>query len=156
MILFCLRNLVAISLTYKTASSTSSDSFDDYKDEAEWDESGTSSGTTGESVSSLPESSPSTPTQTEGYMIAYVFDEVISVDKAGMYDFDVELDEDTPEGWTLVWLANSSEPSEDDEIVDFFDSEGTPIEVVPADRKITLSIWLNPDHKYEPAIVVIR
>ncbi|MBQ3458642.1 MAG: putative Ig domain-containing protein, partial [Synergistaceae bacterium] len=101
-------------------------------------------------------SSPSlrAETQTEGYVIAPVFDEVISVDKAGLYDFDVEFDKDTPEGWTLVWLANSSEPSDDDEIADFFNSEGTPIEVVPGDKKITVSVWLNPNRKYEPAIAV--
>lgn len=55
-----------------------------------------------------------------------------------------------------MWLANSSEPSDDDEIADFFDSEGTPIEAVPADRKITISVWLNPDSKYEPAIAVMK
>ena len=93
-------------------------------------------------------------TQTDGYIIAHVFDEVISVDKAGLYDFDVELDEDTPEDWTLVWVANSSEPSDDDEIADFFNSEGTPIEVVPSDKKITVSVWLNPNREYEPAIAV--
>lgn len=56
----------------KTDASTSSDSLDDYEDGSEREKSGTSSGTTGESVSSLPESSLSTPTQTEGYMIAYL------------------------------------------------------------------------------------
>ena len=121
---------------------TSSESFD-----------GNTSHSTGAKGNGTSSPELSAPTQTEGYIIAHTF-ETLSVDKAGLYDFDVELDEDTPEDWTLVWVANSSEPSDDDEIADFFNSEGTPIEVVPGDKKITVSVWLNPNREYDPAIAV--
>ena len=73
-----------------------------------------------------------------------------------MYDFDVTLEDEVPEGWTLIWIANSSEASEDDEIAEFFDNEGAPVTAVPKDRKITVSVWLNPGKIYDPALAVTR
>ena len=135
------------SLTISDASSTAENYTEDY-----------SSTTTLQTLSGTArvQAAPSATTQTESYFIAYVFDNVISVDKAGLYDFDVELDEETPEGWTLVWIANSDKPSDDDEIADFFDCEGAPIEVVPHDKKISVSVWFNPNCVYEPAIAAIK
>ena len=80
----------------------------------------------------------------------------VSVDKAGMYDFDVVLSEDVEAGAELVYLAGSSAPSGDDEIAEFSDSEGEETEVVPDDRRLTLSVWLNPNRTYKPSIAVKR
>ena len=80
----------------------------------------------------------------------------VSVDIAGMYDFDVVLNEDAAAGAELMYLAGSSEPCEDDEIVEFFDAEGAETDVVPDDRRLTLSVWLNPGRTYKPSIAVKR
>ena len=89
----------------------------------------------------------------DGYIIVAVLPE-ISVDVSGMYEFDVALSDDVPEGAELVYLANSDSPSDDDEISEFFDAEGEPITTVPEDRRITLSIWLNPHTVCNPAIAI--
>lgn len=60
-----------------------------------------------------------------------------------MYDFDVVLGYDVSEGAKLIWLAGSEEPSEDDEIAEFYDDEGAEIEAVPENRNITISAWLS-------------
>ena len=78
----------------------------------------------------------------------------VSADKAGMYDFTVTLSEDVPVGAELVYLAGSSEPSEDDDIAEFSDSDGQEIYSVPDDRKVGLSVWLNEGVTYRPAIAV--
>ncbi|MBQ6982352.1 MAG: putative Ig domain-containing protein, partial [Synergistaceae bacterium] len=92
-------------------------------------------------------------TNSDGYIIVAVLPE-ISVDVSGMYEFDVALSDDVPEGAELVYLANSDSPSDDDEISEFFDAEGEPITTVPEDRRITLSIWLNPHTVCNPAIAI--
>ena len=91
----------------------------------------------------------------EGYIIAAILPEVKAT-VSGQYDFDVELDEAAPEGAKLIWLAfpKDSEPSEDDEIADFYDEAGAPIEEVPAGRKIVVSPWLTEGVTYAPVIVV--
>ncbi|MBR0167714.1 MAG: hypothetical protein IJQ08_03485, partial [Synergistaceae bacterium] len=78
----------------------------------------------------------------------------VSRDEAGMYDFDVTLSDDVPEGAELMYVANSDTPSDDDEIAEFFDSTGNEITAIPKDRKISVSIWLNPHTIYHPAIAV--
>ena len=78
----------------------------------------------------------------------------VSVDKAGMYDFTVSLSGDVMPGGKLLWLANSSEPSDDDEIAEFYDSDGEETDYVSADRVIVISVWLNPKRIYSPAIAV--
>ena len=80
----------------------------------------------------------------------------VSVDEAGMYDFDVVLSEDVEAGAELLYLAGSSEPCGDDKISEFFDSEGAETDVVQEDRKLTLSVWLNPNRTYKPSIAVKR
>ena len=74
-----------------------------------------------------------------------------------MYDFaDVVLDERARVGEKLLWLANSSEPSDDDNIAEFFDDNGQEIDVVPENRKINISVWLNAERIYKPAVIVRR
>ena len=90
---------------------------------------------------------------TSDYVIAAVLP-VVSVDVSGLYDFTVELSDETPEGAELIYMANSSQTSEDDEIVEFYDDDGEEISTVPEDRKITIAIWLNKDVIYSPVVVV--
>ena len=78
----------------------------------------------------------------------------ISADKSGMYEFDVVLSDEAPEGAELLYLANADEPSEDDDIAEFYDDTGTETSVVPESRNITVSIWLNEEVTYSPVIVV--
>ncbi|MBR0247651.1 MAG: putative Ig domain-containing protein [Synergistaceae bacterium] len=78
----------------------------------------------------------------------------ISADESGMYEFGIALSDDVPEGTELIYLANSDEPSDDDEIVEFYDDEGNEISSVPESRKITISIWLNKEVIYSPEIAV--
>ncbi|MBR0168517.1 MAG: putative Ig domain-containing protein, partial [Synergistaceae bacterium] len=89
----------------------------------------------------------------EGYVIVAELG-TVSRDEAGMYDFDVALSDDVPAGAELMYIANSDLPSDDDEIAEFFDSTGNEITAVPEDRKISISIWLNPNTIYHPAIAV--
>ena len=87
------------------------------------------------------------------YNVVAEFGEV-SVDVSGMHEFEVILSEDVPEGAKLIWLANSSKPSEDDYIAEFYDFDGEEIDVVPAERLITVSAWLNEGIIYKPALAV--
>ena len=79
---------------------------------------------------------------------------VVSVDEEGLYDFYVTLSDDATEGAELIYIANSSEPSEDDEIVEFYDEAGEEISSVPESRKISISIWLNKNLIYSPVIAI--
>ena len=87
------------------------------------------------------------------YTVVAVLPEV-SVDVSGMYDFDVILSNNASEGAELLYLSNSDEPSEDDEIVEFFDDTGAETSVVPESRNITVSVWLNEGVTYSPQIAV--
>ncbi|MBR0279499.1 MAG: putative Ig domain-containing protein, partial [Synergistaceae bacterium] len=89
----------------------------------------------------------------EGYIVVAELG-TVSRDEAGMYDFDVTLSDDVPAGAELMYVANSETPSDDDEIAEFFDSTGKEITAVPEDRKISVSVWLNPNTIYHPAIAV--
>ena len=91
----------------------------------------------------------------EEYVVVAELPEV-SVDVAGMYDFSVTLDEKAQAGEKLFWLANSSEPSQDDDIAEFFDEDGKEIKAVPENRKVNISAWLNAGKIYRPAIAVIH
>ncbi|MBQ3396591.1 MAG: hypothetical protein IJG55_09780, partial [Synergistaceae bacterium] len=88
-----------------------------------------------------------------GYVTAVELGEV-SCDLPGMYDFNVELPDHIAEGSELVYTANSDSPSEDDDIAEFYDDAGNEISVVPENRRITISIWLNPETIYNPVISV--
>ena len=91
----------------------------------------------------------------DGLMIAAELGE-ISCDMAGMYDIPAEISGDVPVGSELVYIANSDEPSSDDDIAEFFDDEGNEISIVPESRKIIVSIWLHPERTYNPVIAVKR
>lgn len=93
--------------------------------------------------------------EAKGYLIAAVLPE-ISVNVSGMYDIDVELYDDVPEGAELVWLAFPEEgkESDDDEIAEFYDPNGKEITRVPAGHRITVAPWLNKGVKYSPVIAV--
>ena len=90
-----------------------------------------------------------------GYLVAAVLPE-LTVNESGMHEIDISLDEDTPEGAELVWLAfaEKGKESDDDEIAEFYNEEGEEITKVPASRKITVSAWLNKGVKYSPIIAV--
>ena len=91
----------------------------------------------------------------KGYKVVAVLPE-ITAEEAGQYDFDVELDEEAPEGAKLIWIAfpKNAPAAEDDEIVDFYDEAGTPVEGVPASHKIIASPWLREAVTYEPVIAI--
>lgn len=79
----------------------------------------------------------------------------VSCDEAGMYDFELELPYYVNEGSELVYIANSENPSDDDDIAEFFDENGNEIAAVPESRKIIISIWLNEGITYKPVIIAI-
>ena len=106
-----------------------------------------------EPVNVLPDSGGGNAEFAEGYIIAAVLPEV-SVDVSGMYDFSAELSPDIEEGKELVWLAGSSEKSEDDAIAEFWDEEGQEISAVPPSRRVSVSAWLNEGVIYRPVIAV--
>ena len=93
--------------------------------------------------------------EAEGYLVAAVLPE-ISVNVSGMYDIDVELFDDVPDGAELVWLAfpEKGKESDDDEIAEFYDEDGKEITRVPKNLKITVAPWLNAGVKYLPVIAV--
>ena len=91
----------------------------------------------------------------DDYEIAAVLPE-ISVDVSGMYEFEVEISEDIEAGRELAWFAfpKNSEPSEDDEIAEFYNSDGEEITTIPENHKITVSAWFNENIIYEPVIAI--
>ncbi|MBQ3654489.1 MAG: putative Ig domain-containing protein, partial [Synergistaceae bacterium] len=78
----------------------------------------------------------------------------ISADVSGIYDFGITVSDDVPEDSELIYLANSDQPSSDDEIAEFFDETGGEISLVPKSRKFTVSVWLNKGVIYSPRIAV--
>lgn len=79
----------------------------------------------------------------------------VSSDTAGMHEFVVALADDAPEGWKLLYMAGSDDPSDDDEIAEFYDESGEEIFTVPEGREITVSVWLNPGTVYKPRIFAV-
>ena len=82
----------------------------------------------------------------------------ISVDVSGLHKFHVSLSKDISVGAKLIWLARpeNSLPSEDDEIVEFYNSSGDEIFTVPEDHKLEADAWLNKGIIYQPAIAVFE
>ena len=78
----------------------------------------------------------------------------ISVDFPGMYDFEIELSDDVQTDGEMIYIANSSEPSDDDEIAEFYDDTGMEVTKVPQSKKIILSVWLREGIIYAPVVVV--
>lgn len=91
----------------------------------------------------------------KGYTVVAVLPEVKAT-ADGQYEFEVELDEDAPEGAKLIWLAfpKDAEENEDDKIADFYDESGEAIEEVPAGKVIVVAPWLRADVTYQPVIAV--
>ena len=89
------------------------------------------------------------------YIIAAVLPE-IHVTESGLYELEVELDENINIGEKLIWLAmpQNSEPSEDDLIAEFYDETGQEIFAVPENHLITISAWFNKGTIYAPIIAV--
>ena len=90
----------------------------------------------------------------DGYEIVYELGEV-SVDVSGMYDIKLTLDE-ADAGAKLFWLARpqNAEPSDDDTIAEFYGEGGEEIDSLPENKRVTVSVWLNAEVKYSPAIAV--
>lgn len=91
----------------------------------------------------------------EGYTVAAELGE-ITAEGSGMHDFDVELNESADVGAKLYWFAYpvDAEESDDDEIAEFFDTEGAEIDAVPESRKVKISVWLREGVTYKPVIAV--
>ena len=91
----------------------------------------------------------------KGYKVIAVLPEA-TVDADGQYDIDAELDEDAPEGEEMIYIPFPKDVPEveDDEIVDFYDDAGAPVEGVPASHKIIASPWLREGVTYEPVIAI--
>ncbi|MBR0234029.1 MAG: hypothetical protein IJQ47_08275, partial [Synergistaceae bacterium] len=106
----------------------------------------------------------------EGYEIAAILPEV-TVTADGQYDLIIDLNdkasgdvvsEEEAEaekklaGKELVWFAfpRDVEPSEDDEIVDFYDMEGHDTKVVPESNEFVASPWFEEGIVYAPVIAV--
>lgn len=70
----------------------------------------------------------------EGWKIAARLPE-ISADIPGMYDFEITLSDDAQTGEELIYIANSSEPSDDDYITEFYDDTGRKYQMSRKTRK---------------------
>lgn len=82
----------------------------------------------------------------------------IHVNKSGLSELEIELDENAEINAKLFWLAcpQNHEPSEDDSIAEFYDESGQEIFAVPENKLITVSAWLNKDIIYAPVILVSK
>ncbi|MBQ7561979.1 MAG: putative Ig domain-containing protein [Synergistaceae bacterium] len=93
----------------------------------------------------------------DDYIIAAVLPE-IHVNKSGLYELEIELDENAQTNAKLFWLAcpQNNNPSEDDEIAEFYNESGQEIFTVPENKLIIVSAWLNKDIIYAPVILVSK
>lgn len=91
----------------------------------------------------------------EGYTIAALMPE-LSTSESGMYDFEVDLDPEIEANKELFYFAfvKNREKNDDDEIVEFFDTEGKEITRTTDEHEILISIWLNSGDIYAPVIAV--
>ena len=91
----------------------------------------------------------------KGYTVAAVLPELI-VTESGMYDFEVDLEPEIEADKELHWFAfaKNREENSDDEIAEFFDTDGKEITKTAAEHKILISVWLNAGDVYEPVIAV--
>ncbi|MBR4196686.1 MAG: putative Ig domain-containing protein [Synergistaceae bacterium] len=112
-------------------------------------------GGTAQSGAGTGYSGQATGTYAGGYVIVGELG-VISCDEEGLYEFGLTLSADAHEGDELIYIANSDNPSDDDDIAEFYDDTGAEIlpPLVPENRRITIGIWLNPDTIYNPVIAV--
>ena len=91
----------------------------------------------------------------KGYTAAAVMPE-LTVTESGMYDFEIELEPEIEAGKELAWFAfvKNREKNSDDEIVEFYDIEGSEITETTDEHKILISVWLNAGDTYAPIIAV--
>ncbi len=91
----------------------------------------------------------------DGYKIAAALPE-ITVSESNMYDFEVEIAQEIETGEKLFWFAlpQNREKNNDDEIAEFYDTDGNEITETPENHKILISVWLNSDDVYAPVIAV--
>ncbi len=89
------------------------------------------------------------------YIVAVIFPQ-ISAKESGQYEFEATLNKHVQPGAKLIWFARpiNAVESEDDEIIDFYDKDGNPIEEVPEDRSIIVSPWLRSEVIYQPIVAV--
>ena len=80
----------------------------------------------------------------------------ITVSESNMYDFEVEIAQEIETGEKLFWFAlpQNREKNDDDEIAEFYDTDGNEITETPENHKILISVWLNSDDVYAPVIAV--
>ena len=79
----------------------------------------------------------------------------ISVDESGLYEFNVKISDDIePERELKYFAFPDSEPDEDDEIAEFYDSDGEEVTVLPEDHDLTVDAWFSKEKVYEPVIAV--
>ena len=91
---------------------------------------------------------------TGGYRIAAVLPE-IEITEDGLYDFNVSVDQKAKTGAKLFWFAyHTGSTSDDDNIVEFYDSDGEEIDSVPEDHNLKVSFWMNAGVTYKPVIAV--
>ena len=74
-----------------------------------------------------------------------------------MYDLEVDINKNIETEKKLFYFAfpKNSAPSEDDEIIEFYNADGEEISTVPENHKIIISAWFNKKIIYEPVIAVI-
>lgn len=91
----------------------------------------------------------------DGYKIAAVLPE-LTVSESNMYDFTIELAPEISSGDKLFWFAfpQNREKSDDDDIAEFYDTEGNEITTTPESHEILISVWLNSGDVYAPVIAV--
>ena len=89
------------------------------------------------------------------FVIAAILPE-INATADGQYGLEVDLAEYVKAGAKLYWFAfpKDAEASEDDEIIDFFELDGTDTEVVPEDHIVAAYPWLRAGVTYGPVIAV--
>ena len=89
------------------------------------------------------------------FVIAAILPE-ISATASGQYGLEVDLAETVKPGAKLYWFAfpKDAPDSEDDQIADFFEVDGTDTEVVPSDHVVVVYPWLREGVTYGPVIAV--
>ena len=80
----------------------------------------------------------------------------ISTTESGMYDFEVDIDPEIEPGKELFYFAFAQNrgKNSDDEIVEFFDTDGKEITETTDSHEVLISIWLNSGDVYAPVIAV--
>ncbi len=91
----------------------------------------------------------------DGCTIAAVLPE-LTVSESNMYDIEVDIAPEIEAGKKLLWFAfpQNREKTDDDDIVEFYDADGSEITATPEGHKILISVWLNSGDVYAPVVAV--